>query len=872
VERIVPSTLIPPGRSSLATIEREILDTSNIFNTTDFDATQLIRAAQLCDSLSVQRELGKYRFPEGLVEHVTLRAAFLGFSPVVAALTGAQRSAVSCRSSLNILEGLSPLHVAALMGQPTVARVLLHGGGADRSLRAYAEVLRGFFGDAEAEAQWRAAGGFTALEVARAVANSVAPGGAAPRSAVLMVLDGDVCLCCGRLLSEKGKLDAQTPLAAPFSAMAQVQTQAQAQAQAPPGAGDSQQSPRTALPVSPPHARRAAPALKQHRSEEIPLDESKPPKSSGRLLLDTSHDAFDTASAASGGSHRSGSSGASSLSALSRPFKSLLAAFQRDWEQSVPRAPPSDAPEQLRVQQLREQQQELRQREGQLERSEQQQPQPQQHPHQHPHPHHVGTAAGGDYCAECREAMDRRNRPVATVLDIPLGRQSWHCRHCRTVTLGQRTVTCKRCRFSFCQACAFTRRRLLPEHETPVEVCINCHHFLRSCPCHLADTSSRVFDVLCDHSAIDYASETAAAAVALARAAHAATTKSEADLQARPASGQSPGASSGPGEGRARTAASEETCEAREDAEEPAPLHVCECQICLKRRYTLRAPAIASRPASYDPAAPLFTCQEAITRGFWGNGDRSLLSVSTTTRTEQALRQIQQIEDFVSASMVFSATLSTDPGVLHSRASRQLVGPRRAARAGDHLGTLSLHEGGEEDGVLSQVGSRPPSPMSFVIGGTLGAGPTASSAASSRASHGGSSRETSPRSLASDSKQPASTPGAGGGLGAAAERPLASQRQLSPSAHGGRRRRNSHSLVAESSSMPEEVAAAAAVSAAAVAAYSASENRFRDFRSELIEFYATRNPSQLGQVDNLLQKYRGREEQLLDDLHRMYAT
>mmetsp|Transcript_2799 Transcript_2799/g.4036 ORF Transcript_2799/g.4036 Transcript_2799/m.4036 type:complete len:838 (-) Transcript_2799:2685-5198(-) len=465
VQRIVPSALIPPGRSTLAVIERGMRDNENLLVTTEFDATRFVLGVQLGDMNSVIVEVNKYKLPSALLDEAFMRATFLGFPGVISVLLS--QCNPSCRASLNRVEGITPLHICALVGQPTIARVLLNAG-VDRELRSYAAVLDGLFPDPRD----KRADGYTALDIAYALRAGE------EMTAMTLVLEGDVCLSCGRLLERR------------------------------------------------------------QRSQD-------------RGILSGVFDAFNP-----------------------------------DWPQAVPR--------------------------GELGRNSQ---------------------WGGDYCRDC--SLGKTNgKSIVTLLDQPSdseGLFSWHCMHCKKVTLRGKSVQCKRCLHAFCVDCSFTRRRLLPQYPQPVPVCQNCHHFLRSCPCHFehnspaqgapTDTNTPVssstpprsvsMDVVCEHSAVDYISYNV------------------------PPSALS-------------------------------PAMVCTCLQCKKRRYTLKWPVQTSKKAKYNPNLPLFQSSEAMLRGFWNHGDRSVASMfalEPLSRGTMRLLDIQQIEDFLMSSVKYSSSITISPEV-----------------------------------------------------------------------------------------------------------------------------------------------------------------------------------------------------------------
>jgi hypothetical protein len=84
----------------------------------------------------------------------------------------------------------------------------------------------------------------------------------------------------------------------------------------------------------------------------------------------------------------------------------------------------------------------------------------------------------------------------------------------------------------------------------------------------------------------------------------------------------------------------------------------------------LKAPAQKPKPVVYDPNAPLYRFQEAISRGFWGFGDRSILSMNEPSDSDDLLRNLQQIEDFCMSQLYFassSLTRTTDMFALRRR-------------------------------------------------------------------------------------------------------------------------------------------------------------------------------------------------------------
>jgi len=293
VQRIVPSALIPPGKSTLASIERAIGDSGNPNNTSEYNASVFLQAIQLGDADGVIEELGKYRFPQKVIEYSLSRAAFLGYDTVVQALLDSKCDP-TCPSILVLTEGLSPLHIAAICGHATVARLLLKAG-ADRNIPCTATVLKTFFLGNDLKTKLD---GYTALEMCQ------------EDSAVGRVLSGKVCLSCEHQFETPG------------------------------------------------------------------------------WILSSPHEKADKAS---------------------------------EWD--------------------------------------------------------------GDYCITCSPEPPQ-----------------WHCKGCKRI--GSVSIECHRCHLFFCTVCTFTRRKLLPVHHTPVTVCNNCHHVLRSCPCPKEVVED--FNVYCDHSPVDY--------------------------------------------------------------------------------------------------------------------------------------------------------------------------------------------------------------------------------------------------------------------------------------------------------------------------------------------------------------------------------
>jgi len=214
VQRIVPSTLIPPGRSTLASIERAMQDADNELTTADFDATRFVDAVQLGDDKTVQTEMKKYNFPATFIEEGLYRAVFLGHAAVAKVLL--QQCDASCRSLLASLDGISPLHICALTGHPATTTTLLNAG-ADRNLRSFAKPFRSLFPDHIDRDK-----GFTPFELAKAVARiskrvaqheaEVTGRRRQPMEdefAVLVILEGNSCLSCGRVLQRRSYAEAQ---------------------------------------------------------------------------------------------------------------------------------------------------------------------------------------------------------------------------------------------------------------------------------------------------------------------------------------------------------------------------------------------------------------------------------------------------------------------------------------------------------------------------------------------------------------------------------------------------------------------------------------------------------------------------------------
>eukprot|EP00300_Choanocystis_sp_HF-7_P007966 c15618_g1_i2.p2 GENE.c15618_g1_i2~~c15618_g1_i2.p2 ORF type:complete len:134 (+),score=26.01 c15618_g1_i2:29-403(+) len=45
----------------------------------------------------------------------------------------------------------------------------------------------------------------------------------------------------------------------------------------------------------------------------------------------------------------------------------------------------------------------------------------------------------------------------------------------------------------------------------------------------------------------------------------------------------------------------------------------------------------------------------------------------------------------------------------------------------------------------------------------------------------------------------------------------------------------------------------------------------KSYRDRVVEFYREHNPTKLGEVNKLLKKYKGKEEELIENLNRKYA-
>lgn len=76
--RLVPSTLMPPGHSTLFRIERELQDPSNPYTTQHYGASQLVHCVQLGKVNEVTQEVLKYSFPSFMLEYTLTRATLLG--------------------------------------------------------------------------------------------------------------------------------------------------------------------------------------------------------------------------------------------------------------------------------------------------------------------------------------------------------------------------------------------------------------------------------------------------------------------------------------------------------------------------------------------------------------------------------------------------------------------------------------------------------------------------------------------------------------------------------------------------------------------------------------------------------------------------
>ena len=212
--RLVPSTLVPLGQQTLLDIGRAFADPTNNISP-DFDASALFEAVQLGDDATVDIEVAKYTFPVAVLERALYRACLLGHASVAIALLRKGRAHPDCPTML-CDEFVTPLHLCALLGHSTLARVLLAAGASTLS-RASLRTCPALHHIAVELAQvkpvssasYEASTGalFTPFEWARAVAFACyCKGGDASKdmtytSATAMVIGGDVCVWCGTLLS-----------------------------------------------------------------------------------------------------------------------------------------------------------------------------------------------------------------------------------------------------------------------------------------------------------------------------------------------------------------------------------------------------------------------------------------------------------------------------------------------------------------------------------------------------------------------------------------------------------------------------------------------------------------------------------------------
>jgi len=183
-------------------------------------------------------EVKKYAFPPRMLEHALFRATFLGFANVVDTLVAVAGTDPNCRSTFKSVRrsgsfsndrerentidndttsvAITPLHICALLGHPTVARVLLARGANPKTVTRAQPLIRYFC---------RGTGyskGFTPLELAEAVTASVNRNNknaafSTAKSAVELVLFGDVCVCCGVLLKRDANDPSNTFLASIFN-------------------------------------------------------------------------------------------------------------------------------------------------------------------------------------------------------------------------------------------------------------------------------------------------------------------------------------------------------------------------------------------------------------------------------------------------------------------------------------------------------------------------------------------------------------------------------------------------------------------------------------------------------------------------------